>query len=96
MANFFKDVGRGLEKTVSWIPHTTAAEKRATMGAAKEQMDFYHQQKEELHKVADDVSKQKMAEHQKINEKQIRALRRNYRSPGFMESNAAGVSEKLG
>lgn len=93
LSKFLKDVGNLPGKI---IPHTTAAERRATMGAAKEQMDFYHEQKDALHKQNEELSQQKHAEQQKINEKQIRALRRNYRSPGFMDSDINSIQEKLG
>lgn len=91
----YKSVENAISKVV---PHTGQAEKRATMYAAREQMDYYHAQKEELHKQNDDISRQKQAEQVKINEKQIRSLRRNFRSPGFMDSGDAGnaVSNQLG
>ena len=72
---------------------------RMNMAAAKEQIDFYHQQKDELHKQNDALSKQKHIEQQKINEKQIRAMRRNYRTPGFMDSASSApgaIKDQLG
>ncbi len=91
----YKSVENAISKVV---PHTGEAEKRATMYAAREQMQYYHEQKEQLHKENEELSQKKTAEQNKINEKQIRALRRNFRSPGFMDSGNAGnaVSNQLG
>lgn len=87
-------------KIGSWIPHTSAAEKRQQMQATKEQMDFYRDQKETLHKQNEDLAKQKGIEQQKLHEKQIRALRGTYRrSRGFLGTDSgadSGPKQTLG
>lgn len=88
--NIFKKIGKGIERTVGKIiPHTSAADKRAQMQATKEQMDFYREQKEQLHKQADELATQKDYESKRLHEKQIRALRGNFKSRrGFLGSDA--------
>ncbi len=94
-------LSKGLKKAERWIgskiPHTSAAEKRAQMQATKEQMDLYKEQKETLHQAAEDLAKQKETERQKLNEQQIRSLRRNFRrSSGFMGTPEGQVKDTLG
>lgn len=79
------------------IPHQSAYDKRQSMYAAREQMDLYQQQKQMLQEENERIGKQKDLERQKLHEKQIRALRRNYRSPGFMQQPAQNeLSDTLG
>ena len=79
------------------IPHVPAAERRQSMYAAREQMDLYQQQKQMLHDENERVGKQRDLERQKLHEKQIRSLRRAYRSPGFMQQPVQNeLSETLG
>ncbi len=87
-----------IERSISKIiPHEHSAAKRAAMGAVKEQVDYYQQSKQEMMKQNAEVSNQKHLEQQKIQEKQIRSMRRNYRAPGFLGTDTnSGVSDTLG
>lgn len=92
MSDFLKGLGRALEKTVSWVPHTTQQEKRN----ARMQMDMYNQEKQRLADEGNRIADQKHRENQRIQEKQIRAMRRNFRTPGFLEGPNTGTSDQLG
>ena len=85
---------KGLESAVaSVIPHQTAAERRAKADA----ISSYYQQKEAAVAEQARIGKEKDAEMRRIQEKQIRSMRRRYRSAGFMQPmNDSGLSEKLG
>ena len=92
-----KKIGKKVEKAISkTIPHEHSAQKRAAMAATKEQLDFYKSQKEELHKESERVKEQRQQEQKRLHEKQIRSMRRSFRSPGFMEGPETGTKEKLG
>lgn len=70
------------------VTHSSArrnAENQA-MQAAAEQISFYQTQKDELHKENERITAAKEKERKSIAEKQIRALKRHYRAPGFMEN----------
>ncbi len=86
-----------MSKLSKWIDtnvtHKSAAKEQ--MQAAREQISLYQQQKEQLHTEASRVAAEKDMERQKIHAKQIRALRRNFRSPGFMQA-STDVSQTLG
>lgn len=85
---------KGLESAVaSVIPHQTAAERRAKADA----ISSYYQQKEAAVAEQARIGKEKDAEMRKIQEKQIRSMRRRYRSSGFMQPMSdSDLSEKLG
>lgn len=91
-SGFWKGLGRGIEKLGSWVPHTTQQEKRN----ARTQMDMYHQEKQRLSDENARISEQKHQEQTRIQEKQIRAMRRNFRTPGFLEGPNTGTSDQLG
>jgi len=78
----------------SVIPHQTAAERRmkADMVAS------YNQQKESALAEQNRIGEQKKFEQQRIQEKTIRAMRRKYRSSGFMQPMQSdnGLQDKLG
>ena len=90
----------GLKKAEKYIsskiPHVHESEKRASMQAAKEQIDYYRAAKNELgaERAANEAEKQ--SERAKINEKQIRARKATYRHAGFMETPSTVPQEKLG
>jgi len=89
-----KKAERGISKV---IPHAHSAETRANMYAAREQMNLYQEQKQQLHTAAEAASQQKDAERQKIHQKQIRALRSGYsKRSGLMSSASNEPSDKLG
>ena len=90
---------KSVEKSISnTIPHEHSADKRADMYAARDQMQFYQQQKEALTKSADTLSAQKATESQKLHQSQIRALRSHYkRRSGLMTSPSSDApSDTLG
>jgi len=78
---------------VSGVP--TADEKRNAASQANAQIGLYKKQSElaqgELARAKDAQDSQK----RRIQEKQIRGLRRNFRPAGFLD-NAVGTSDKLG
>lgn len=94
---FFNDVGKFMEDPfgiASTVYHAatgapTAAEKRSQAALAQAQIDAYKKQTQ----IADDAISaardQEAVEKRRINEKQIRSLRRNYRPAGFLDSNDA-------
>lgn len=80
-------------ETYHLVTHApTAAEKRVQMNAIQDQVKFYKDQtaiaESETARKRDEMS----AEKRRINEKQIRALRRSSRPSGFME---AGRGDEL-
>lgn len=93
-------LSKGLKKAEHWIsskiPHTTAAEKRQAMQAAKEQINYYQAAKEDLIKSRADTEEQKRTERNKIGEKEIRARNRTYRRAGFLQEPANAPQDKLG
>ena len=93
-------LSKGLKKAEHWIaskiPHTTAAEKRQAMQAAKEQIDYYQAAKEDLVKARADTEEQKKTERNKIGEQEIRARNRTYKRAGFMQEPASTPQDKLG
>lgn len=90
-------LSKGLKKlegaVASVIPHQTAAERRAKSDA----VSTYYQQKEAAIAEQTRIGQEKDAEMRRIQEKQIRSLRRRYRSSGFMQPMSdSGLSDKLG
>lgn len=86
---------KSLEGAVaSVIPHQTAAERRAKADA----VSTYYQQKEAATAEQARIGAEKQAEQRRIQEKTIRAMRRQYRSGGFMQpmTDASGMQSKLG
>lgn len=75
------------------IPHQTAQERRAKADA----VSSYYQQKEAAAAEQARIGEQKKAEMLRIQEKQIRSMRRRYRAGGFMQPMSdSGYQEKLG
>jgi hypothetical protein len=75
------------------IPHQTAQERRAKADA----ISSYYQQKEAAAAEQARIGEQKKAEMLRIQEKQIRSMRRRYRAGGFMQPMSdSGYQEKLG
>jgi len=93
-------LSEGLKKTErkisSAIPHEHSADKRANMYASREQMQFYQEQKDALHKASADASTQRAAEQKKVHEKQIRALRNNYQRRSGLMGSTETTTDKLG
>jgi hypothetical protein len=93
-------LSKGLKKAERYvsskIPHTHEAEKRASMQAAKEQIDFYQKSKDELDKRTKESEDQKKQERERINEKQIRARKATFRRGGFLEAPSSEPKNTLG
>ena len=90
-------LSKGLKKIegaiASVIPHQTAAERRAKADA----VNTYYQQKQSALEEQGKISAQRDIEQRRLQEKQIRSMRRRYRSAGFMEPMSdIGAQEKLG
>lgn len=93
VSKFLKKAERKISAT---IPHEHTAQRRATIAAAKEQLELYKTQKEELKKESERVSSERDQERKRLHEKQIRSMRRSFRSPGFMEGPETDTKDKLG
>lgn len=78
------------------IPHQHSADRRAANQAVKEQIDYYQKEKEALEKESARVEQEREQERTKVNQKQIKSMRRAYRAPGFMEEANDSYSDKLG
>lgn len=78
------------------IPHQHSADRRAANEAAKQQIDYYQEQKAALEKETSRVEQERNEQKEKINQKQIRSARRAYRAPGFLDEESSGYGDKLG
>jgi uncharacterized protein (DUF3084 family) len=96
MSKFSKALKKAERSISNLIPHQHSAQTRAEMAAAKEQLDFYKEQKEAIGKEQERVTQERDTERKKLHEKQIRSMRRSYRSPGFMEGPGDGTADTLG
>jgi len=76
------------------IPHQSAAEKRMKTDA----INSYYQQKEAAMAEQSKISAAKDLESRRIHEKQIRSMRRRYKSSGFLQPMSAesDIQEKMG
>lgn len=81
LSSGLKKIEKGISNV---IPHAHSADRRASMQAAKEQIDYYKTSKDLAVKSAHDADEQKKTERNKINKDQIRAKQRTYRRGGFM------------
>jgi hypothetical protein len=87
--NFLTDVGHA----VTGIP--TAKEKRAQMNMANEQIKAYKDQTRMAQEELDRKRGETAAEKRRVNEKQVRMLRRNFKPAGFLD-NGSDLQSKLG
>lgn len=88
---------KSAERAVSnVIPHQHSADRRSANQAVAEQIDFYKQQKEAISEEAKRVSDERSEEKRRVAEKQIKSLRRGFRSPGFMDEASTGLTDTLG
>jgi|GEM_PF-2497635 len=85
-----------VEKFVAKIPHTTQAEKRASIGAAQEQISYYQQEKADMVAQRTSNEEQKKNERSRINEKEIRSRQRTQRRGGFMAEPSSQPTGTLG
>lgn len=77
----------------------TADEKRNQQKAINDQVKYYKEQTELTRKEINEKRNQINAEKRRVQEKQVRALRRNYSGRGFLgsgESSESGMNAKLG
>lgn len=88
MSVLSKGLKKAERKISKLIPHAHSADTRAANAATKAQLDYYQEAKAQLHQENEDLAKEKAMESQKIHEKQIRAMRNKFRSPGFLGSDA--------
>jgi predicted XRE-type DNA-binding protein len=89
------DIGGSVWHGITGTP--SEADKRAARQSMQAQIDFYKQQTEmEQSEIARKQGEQ-LAEKRRVEEKQIRSLRRNFRPAGFLDTpNGGDVSDKLG
>jgi hypothetical protein len=78
------------------IPHQHSAERRAANQAVAEQIDYYQKAKEEIATESKRTEDERAADKKKIAEKQIKSMKRAYRSPGFLEEASGDMGNKLG
>jgi len=89
-----KDVGTDILHAVTGIP--TADERRNAQRAMNDQLKAYRDQTELTRNEINRKQGEQIAEKRRIEEKQIRSLRRNYRAPGFLGQGQSDMSSKLG
>ena len=89
--SFLKNLERGISNL---IPHQHSAERRATMNAANEQIQFYKSEKDRLINVASTNKAEKENKRRRINEKEIRSRKRAFKPQGFM--NISPISQNVG
>jgi len=99
---FFGSIGRSIEHGISNVWHAatglpTASEKRDQAKLVKDQIEAYKQQTSMAEEQLNEARASREVEKRKVNEKQIRNLRHNYRPAGGFLNNrgltAAGGSE---
>lgn len=90
----------GLKKAERWvsnaIPHQHSAERRAANQAVAEQIDYYKKAKEDIVTETKRAEDERAVGKKKIAEKQIKGMKRAYRSPGFLEEAAGDMGNTLG
>ena len=93
-------LSKTLKKAERWIgskiPHITSEEKRTALTAAKEQIDYYQQAKQDLVNTRSEAEAEKKSVRARIDEKAIRAKQRQYRRGGFMAEPSTGINNTLG
>ena len=94
--SWLSKAGKWIEHGIAKIPHTTAAEKRASLEATNQQIGYYQQAKADLDKTRADTEETKNMERKKISEKEIRSRQRVYKRAGFMSEPSAAPKETLG
>lgn len=90
----------GLKSAERWIsksiPHQHSADRRAANQAVAEQIDYYKKAKEEMATESKRTEDERAVGKKKIAEKQIKGMKRAYRSPGFLEEASGDMSSTLG
>jgi len=88
------DIGTDIAHGLTGTP--TAAQKRDTMSAANNQIDMYKKQTEIASSALASAKNEQDAQKRRIEEKQIRGLRRNFQSSSLLDNSDSGMSDKLG
>lgn len=88
------DVVTDIGHAVTGMP--TAAEKRTRERLMNDQIAAYKRQTELAESEIARKREEQLAEKRRIEEKQVRSLRRNFRPAGFLDSGSDGMSNKLG
>lgn len=87
-----------MSKLSKWVDdnvtHKTAREKQIQM--MNDQMETYRKEQKLIQDERGRLKSEKEEEQRRINEKKIRSMRRQYRSPGFLEEPASAPADKLG
>jgi len=88
--------GHALEHGVARVYHSatgvpTASEKRDQASAVRDQINAYKEQTSIASKQVEEARQSKDVEKRRIEEKQIRSLRRNYRPPGGLLGSQGGI-----
>lgn len=97
----FDSIGKAIGDTFGGLYHAvtgtpTAADRRRMNQAMNEQINFYKQQTSIAQNEIARKRDEQLAEKRRIEEKQIRSLRRNFRPAGFLESGTGDLADKLG
>ena len=69
---------------------------QSTIESANEQINFFKSQQQLAQDTVNKLQNETNVERRKIQEKQIRQLRRSFRSPGFLEDVSTGIKDTLG
>ncbi len=98
IGGFLNDKGTDLFHSITGIP--TAAEKRAVQNQINDQIKSYKEQTELTRKELTNKANEQAVQKRRIEEKQVRALRRNYRAGvallGTQQTGQPDMSSKLG
>lgn len=106
IGGFLKDVGKSIVDPLNIISGTahalgvpTGAQKRAQANLVNEQIKAYRDQTNMTKEMLNNTRNEVAAEKRRVNEKQIRGLRRNYGAKSFLgdqQSSQPDMSSKLG
>lgn len=77
-----------------YVTHKSAY--RQEMEAVNQQLDLYQKEKDRMHAENEKLATEKANEQKLLHEKQIRAMRRKYRAPGFLEQPSGDTAQTLG
>jgi hypothetical protein len=80
----------------AWGDVTGKTARKQAAALAQRQMEQFDATKRELKEEEARISEEKKVERGKVEETQLRALRRGYRRPGFLEDVSEGQKDTLG
>ncbi len=93
----FDKIGDALGSVFHAVTGTmNASEKRQQKQAIQSQVDYYRKQSEISDSQISQAREQQMVEKRRINEKQIRSLRRSFRPAGLLDSTSGDIADNLG